>query len=144
QLNRTSIDVPVPARPLIATLRTALAHVLITRDGLALRPGTRSYARSWIRDGAMIAEALHRVGHAGEAADYLRWYAPYQLATGNVPCCVDGRAADPGPERDSARGWLFRASEVRGDTSDRHLLGRMGRGDGEAARELAPRRRPAR
>ena len=26
--------------------------VLVTRDGPVLRPGTRSYARSWIRDGA--------------------------------------------------------------------------------------------
>ena len=125
QLNRTSIDVPVPARPLIATLRTALAHVLITRDGPALRPGTRSYARSWIRDGAMIAEALLRVGHAGEAADYLRWYAPYQFANGKVPCCVDVRGADPVPENDSPGELMFLASEVHRYTSDRQLLEEM-------------------
>ena len=46
---------PPAAQPLVDTLRTALAHILITRDGPILRPGTRSYARSWIRDGAMMA-----------------------------------------------------------------------------------------
>ncbi len=54
RLHRVSIDVPAPGQPLIAALRTALAHILVTRDGPVLRPGTRSYARSWIRDGAMI------------------------------------------------------------------------------------------
>ena len=50
------------AQPLVDTLHTALAHILVTRDGPMLRPGTRSYARSWIRDGAMIAESLLRLG----------------------------------------------------------------------------------
>ena len=36
--------------------------MLITRDGPVLRPGTRSYARSWIRDGAMMSESLLRIG----------------------------------------------------------------------------------
>jgi hypothetical protein len=125
QLNRTSIDVPAAARPLIATLRTALAHVLITRDGPVLRPGTRSYARSWIRDGAMIAEALLRVGHAGEAADYLHWYAPYQFENGKVPCCVDERGADPVPENDSPGELMFLAAEVHRYTNDPRLLEEM-------------------
>jgi len=122
RLNRVSLDVPAPGRPLIAALRTALAHVLITRDGPVLRPGTRSYARSWIRDGAMIAESLLRVGHAGVAADYLRWYAPHQFANGKVPCCVDERGADPVPEHDSAGELIFLAAEVYRYTNDRRLL----------------------
>ena len=36
---------PPPLSPLFDTLRTALAHVLATREGPALRPGSRSYAR---------------------------------------------------------------------------------------------------
>ena len=40
-----------PIRPAINdTLRTSLAYILISRDGPALQPGTRSYARSWIRE----------------------------------------------------------------------------------------------
>jgi len=125
RLGRTSIDVPAPGQPLIAALRTALAHVLITRDGPVLRPGTRSYARSWIRDGAMIAEALLRVGHASSAADYLRWYAPHQFPNGKVPCCVDERGADPVPEHDSAGELIFLAAEVYRYTNDRRLLEQM-------------------
>ena len=100
---------PPAAQPLVDALRTALAHMLITRDGPMLRPGTRSYARSWIRDGAMIAESLLRLGHADVAADYLRWYAPHQFANGKVPCCVDERGADPVPgERQRRRVHLSR------------------------------------
>ena len=125
RLHRVSVDVPAPGRPLIAALRTSLAHVLITRDGSVLRPGTRSYARSWIRDGAMIAESLLRVGHAGVAADYLRWYARYQFANGKVPCCVDERGADPVPEHDSAGELIFLAAEVYRYTNDHRLLEEM-------------------
>ena len=125
RLNRVSIEVPGPGQPLISALRTALAHVLITRDGPVLRPGTRSYARSWIRDGAMIAESLLRVGHADVAADYLRWYAPHQFATGKIPCCVDERGADPVPEHDSAGEFIFLAAELFRYTNDRRLLEEM-------------------
>jgi hypothetical protein len=122
RLNRVAIELPAPGRPLTAILRTALAHVLITRDGPSLRPGTRSYARSWIRDGAMIAESLLRVGHAGVATDYLRWYAPHQFDNGKVPCCVDERGADPVPEHDSHGELIYLAAEVFRYTNDRRLL----------------------
>ena len=122
RLNRVSIDVPAPGRALTAALRTALAHILITRDGPSLRPGTRSYARSWIRDGAMMAESLLRAGHADVAAAYLRWYAPHQFDNGKVPCCVDERGADPVPEHDSPGELIFLAAEVFRYTNDRQLL----------------------
>jgi hypothetical protein len=125
RLDRVSIDLPEPGRPLVATLRTALAHMLLSRDGPVLRPGTRSYARSWIRDGAMMAEALLRVGHADVAAEYLRWYAPHQFANGKVPCCVDERGADPVPENDSPGELIFLAAEVYRYTNDRRLLEEM-------------------
>jgi F5/8 type C domain len=119
--NRVEIDVPAAGRPLIAALRTAQAHILITRDGPVLRPGTRSYARSWIRDGAMMAESLLRVGRPDAAADYLRWYARYQFADGKVPCCVDERGADPVAENDSPGELIFLAHEVYRYTNDRRL-----------------------
>ena len=125
RLDRVSIDLPESGRPLVDALRTALAHVLVTRDGPVLRPGTRAYARSWIRDGAMIAESLLRLGHAGVAADYLRWYAPQQFAGGKVPCCVDERGADPVAEHDSAGELIFLAAELYRYTQDRQLLAEM-------------------
>jgi hypothetical protein len=90
-----------------------------------LRPGTRSYARSWIRDGTMIAEALLRLGHASAAADYLRWYAPHQFANGKIPCCIDARGADPVPENDSPGEFIFLVGEVYRYTHERALLDQM-------------------
>ena len=59
---------PAAARPAFDTLRTALAHILATREGPALRPGSRSYARAWIRDGAMMSDgaAAHGPRPAGD------------------------------------------------------------------------------
>ena len=58
---------PAAGEALVATLKIALAHVLIDRAGPALQPGTRAYARSWIRDGALISDALLH-GRAGRCA----------------------------------------------------------------------------
>ncbi|HEX3122034.1 MAG TPA: discoidin domain-containing protein [Rhodanobacteraceae bacterium] len=101
RLDRVRLKLPASAQRIADTVRTALAHILITRDGAALRPGTRSYARSWIRDGAMIADGLLRLGDGDAVRDYVDWYSPHQFANGKVPCCVDHRGSDPVPENDS-------------------------------------------
>jgi hypothetical protein len=122
KLDVVSVRVPASAQPLADTLRTAVAHLLITRDGPILRPGTRAYARSWIRDGAMIGDALLRFGQSQVAADYLEWYAPYQFLSGKVPCCVDARGADPVPENDSTGELVFLAYDIFRYTGDRTFL----------------------
>jgi hypothetical protein len=122
KLDAVKLGVPPSAQPIADTLRTALAHLLITRDGPILRPGTRAYARSWIRDGAMIGDALLRLGHAPVVADYLRWYAAYQFHTGKIPCCVDARGADPVPENDSTGEFVFLVHDLFRYTGDRALL----------------------
>ncbi len=110
---------------MVATLRTALAHILISRDGPALRPGTRAYARSWIRDGALISEALLRLGAAREVRDFAAWYAGYQDADGRVPCCVDARGSDPVPENDSHGELLYLLATYFRYTGDRPFLAAM-------------------
>jgi hypothetical protein len=122
KLNLIEFSVPTAGQHLVDTLRSSLAHILMSRDGPVLRPGTRSYGRSWIRDGAMMAESLVRLGHANIAADYLRWFAPHQFENGKVPCCVDFRGADPVPENDSNGQLIFLAAEVFRYTGDRALL----------------------
>ncbi len=101
KLDRVSIVVPAQARYIVDALRTSVAYALISRDGPALRPGTRAYARSWIRDGAMIEDALLSLGNIDAARDFVDWYAPHQFNNGKVPCCVDHRGSDPVPENDS-------------------------------------------
>ncbi len=122
ELSAATADAAGGGREVTNALRTALAHMLIMQDGAILRPGARSYARSWIRDGAMIAEALLRLGHAEEAKAYLRWYATHLFANGKVPCCVDARGADPVPENDSHGEFIHLAAEVWRYTGDRALL----------------------
>lgn len=155
KLNRARFEVPPAASPLIDTLRSALAHLLISRDGPMLRPGTRAYSRSWIRDGAMISESLLRLGHAELAADYLRSFAPYQFANGKIPCCVDARGADPVAENDSDGEFLFLADEIERYRHDPalsafvwpHVVAAMRhlealRASGRAADNLVSERRP--
>jgi len=125
KLGRVALHLPAAAQPLADTLRTALAHILINRDGAAIRPGTRSYARSWIRDGAMTSDALLRLGRDDVARDYLAWYAPYQFKNGKVPCCVDQRGSDPVPENDSHGELIHLADAVYRYTGDRSLLESM-------------------
>jgi hypothetical protein len=122
RLGGVVIRLPPPARPLAAMVRTALAHILISRDGPALRPGTRSYARSWIRDGALMSEALLRLGATREVRDFAAWYAGYQEAGGKVPCCVDARGADPVPENDSPGELLYLFASYYRFSGDRAFL----------------------
>jgi hypothetical protein len=111
KLNRVNLQLPAAQQALVDTARSAQAQMLISRDGPALQPGTRSYARTWIRDGAMMNEALLRSGHADVAGAFVSWYAPHQFTTGKVPCCVDVRGADPVPENDSHGELLFAIAE---------------------------------
>lgn len=101
KLNHVVLRLPHAAQALGDTLRTALAHILISRSGPALQPGVRAYARSWIRDGAMMSDALSRLGHAAVGREFIEWFAPRQFASGKVPCCVDSRGSDPVAENDS-------------------------------------------
>ncbi|MEO6264593.1 MAG: discoidin domain-containing protein [Luteimonas sp.] len=125
KLDRVRIRVPVQGQRVVDTLRTGLAHMLISRVGPRLQPGTRSYARAWIRDGAMISEGLLRLGREDVAEEFLRWYAPYQFASGKVPCCVDDRGSDPVPENDSHGELIYTIAEVYRYTHDRALLAAM-------------------
>lgn len=121
-LTRVGFRVPPAAGPLVETLRSNLAYVLINRDGPRIQPGSRAYERSWIRDGALTSSALLRLGHATEARDFLVWFAGHQFANGKVPCCVDARGADPVPENDSHGELLFLAGEYLRLTGDRKTV----------------------
>lgn len=118
-LNRVEISGPPESLPALHALKTAFAHMMITREGPALRPGPRSYARSWIRDGAMMSESFLRLGHNEPAVDFAGWFAPYQFSSGKVPCCVDKRGADPVVENDSHGELIFLIADIYRYTGDR-------------------------
>jgi hypothetical protein len=123
-LHGLQIDAPPEGARLVDTLRSSIAYMLMSRDGPALAPGTRSYARSWIRDGAMISEGLLRAGLSAPVREYLDWYAPFQFESGKVPCCVDARGADPVPENDSHGELIHLAALLHRYTGDQEMLDR--------------------
>ncbi|SDR15035.1 Amylo-alpha-1,6-glucosidase [Pseudoxanthomonas sp. CF385] len=125
RLDEMKLQVPAAGQPVADTLRTALAHMLISRIGPRLQPGTRSYSRSWIRDGAMISEGLLRLGRPEVVKEYVEWYAPYQFKNGKVPCCVDDRGSDPVPENDSHGELIFNIAEYYRYTGDKAFLRAM-------------------
>ncbi|HET6907059.1 MAG TPA: coagulation factor 5/8 type domain-containing protein [Rhodanobacteraceae bacterium] len=125
KLDRVSLQLPSSAPRLADTLRSSLAWILISRNGAELRPGTRSYDRSWIRDGAMMSDALLRLGDTAAAREYALWYAPFQFANGKPPCCVDTRGADPTIENDSPGEFLHLIAQVWRYSGDRDFLEKM-------------------
>ncbi len=125
KLDRVTLIGPPAAADALATLRAQLGYILVNRAGPAIQPGTRSYARSWIRDGALTGEALLRLGHTEAAVDFLEWFAPHQYDSGKIPCVVDGRGADPVPEHDSTGEFIHLVCECYRYTGDRELLARM-------------------
>jgi hypothetical protein len=125
RLNRVSISLPPSGRRIENSLRSNLAYILINRDGPAIQPGSRSYERSWIRDGSLTSAALLRLGHASEVREFAEWYAPFQYPSGKVPCCVDRRGADPVPENDSHGELVYLVAEYARHTGDRAFMERM-------------------
>ncbi len=103
-------------------LRTAVGHVLVERDGPALQPGPRRYTRAWIRDGAIMAATLLRVGRMEEACAFVRWYAPFQRDDGFVPCAVDRNGPDWLVEHDSHGQLVFAVAECVRFGADRGFL----------------------
>src|SRR5688500_396477 len=120
RLDSIPIVLPASGAHFIRAMRSSLAHILLNRDGPRIQPGSRSYERSWIRDGALTSAALLRIGGTREVREFIEWYAPFQYENGKVPCCVDHRGADPVPEHDSHGQLIYLIAEyvrLTGDTS---------------------------
>jgi hypothetical protein len=124
-VDRAGIDLPGAGSRISSTIASTIGYILINRDGPAIQPGSRSYERSWIRDGALTSTALLRFGHADVVRDFLLWYARYQYPNGKVPCCVDRRGADPVPEHDSHGEFIYLVMEYFRHTGDRAVLAEM-------------------
>ncbi len=116
--------VPPEAANVVNAIRSTLAYILINQDDAAIHPGSRSYERSWIRDGSLTATALLRFGLEREAREFVDWYAPYQFPSGKVPCVVDHRGADPVPENDSHGQYVMAVMNVYRFTGDKAFLQR--------------------
>jgi len=125
RLDRVGRGLTPAGQRLAWSIKSNLAYILINRDGPAIQPGSRNYARSWIRDGALTSAALLGMGHTEEVREYLQWYAHYQTADGAIPCCVDARGADPVPEHDSHGEFIYAVMEYYRYTRDVGFLRQM-------------------
>lgn len=124
-LNLVEIDIPDQGQKLFNLLRATLAYILINQDGPAIQPGSRDYARSWIRDGAITSNALLAMGHTTPVRRFIEWYANHQTEYGKIPCCVDKRGADPVPENDSNGQWIYLVMQYYRYTRDIGFLTQM-------------------
>ena len=101
ELAHATLSLPPSAKAIEDTFYAQQAYIMINRDGPGFQPGSRSYERSWIRDGSMTSAAMLQLGHTEMVKEFVRWYASYQFPDGKVPCVVDSRGPDPVPEHDS-------------------------------------------
>ena len=107
KLNTFRMELPRSAGPIEQTVKSNLGYILTNRNGAALQPGTRCYDRSWIRDGAVMCQALLRTGNTTEVREFLDWYAAGQFPNGKIPCVIDRRGPDAVPENDSNGEFIY-------------------------------------
>jgi hypothetical protein len=115
-------NLPASADRIVNTYRANLAYILINRDKAGIQPGSRSYERSWIRDGALTSSALLKSGIVDEVKDFINWYTSHQYENGKVPCVVDFRGPDPVPENDSHGEMIYLIREYFNFTKDTAFL----------------------
>jgi len=122
KLNHIKFNLPESADKIINTWKSNLAYILINRDKAGIQPGSRSYERSWIRDGSLTSSALLKSGIVSEVKEFIDWYTAHQYENGKVPCVVDSRGPDPVPENDSHGELIYLIKEYFNFTKDTTFL----------------------
>ncbi len=122
KVGHIQFNLPPSADRIVNTYQSNLAYILINRDKVGIQPGSRSYERSWIRDGALTSSALLKSGIVPEVKDFIDWYAVHQYENGKVPCVVDFRGPDPVPEHDSHGQLIYLIREYYNFTHDTAFL----------------------
>lgn len=122
EVDHIKFNLPKSADRIIDSYRSNLAYILINRDKVGIQPGSRSYERSWIRDGALTSSALLKSGIVPEVKDFISWYTAHQYENGKVPCVVDFRGPDPVPENDSHGEMIYLIREYYNFTHDTAFL----------------------
>ncbi len=122
KVDHIKFNLPNSADKIVNTYKSNLAYILINRDKAGIQPGSRSYERSWIRDGALTSSALLKSGIVTEVKDFIEWYSANQFENGKVPCVVDFRGPDPVPEHDSHGELIYLLREYFNFTKDTAFL----------------------
>lgn len=125
RLSLVKLELPGEFGRLITdSVRANLAYILINKDGPGIQPGSRSYERTWIRDGTLTSAAMLSFGLDDEVREFVDWFGPFQYDTGKVPCCVDRRGPDPVPEHDSHGQYIHAVMRLYRHTGDLEFVKR--------------------
>jgi hypothetical protein len=122
KIDHIKFNLPQSANRIVNTYKSNLFYILVNRDKAGIQPGSRSYERSWIRDGSLTSSALLKSGIVEEVKDFIDWYVDYQYENGKVPCVVDFRGPDPVPEHDSHGQLIYLIREYFNFTQDTVFL----------------------
>ncbi len=122
KVGHIKFNLPPSADRIVNTYKSNLGYILVNRDNAGIQPGSRSYERSWIRDGALTSSALLKSGIVTEVKDFINWYTAHQYENGKVPCVVDHRGPDPVPENDSHGEMIYLLREYFNFTHDTAFL----------------------
>lgn len=122
KVDHIKFNLPESANSIVNTYKSNLYYILVNRDKVGIQPGSRSYERSWIRDGSLTSSALLKSGIVEEVRDFIDWYASHQYESGKVPCVVDLRGPDPVPENDSHGQFIYLIREYFNFTKDTAFL----------------------
>ncbi len=122
KVGHIQFHLPSSGDRIVNTYRSNLAYTLVNRDRAGIQPGSRSYERSWIRDGALTSSALLKSGIVQEVREFIDWYVAHQYENGKVPCVVDARGPDPVPENDSPGEMIYLIREYYNFTRDTAFL----------------------
>ncbi|MBK8012773.1 MAG: hypothetical protein IPK13_15585 [Deltaproteobacteria bacterium] len=98
-----------------------IAQILVNADGPVLMPGSRAYARPWIRDGVVMASALLQAGFFERAREFIDWYLKLEH-DGFVPSGYEHQGEAFAIEHDSHGELLWIIGEYFRFTHDRAFL----------------------
>jgi len=91
----TKVEINIPETFITNVFKSNIAYNLITKDGPALQPGSRSYDKSWMRDGGIQGVALLEAGLLNEPKEFIDWFSTFQFESGEIPPIIDNKAEDP-------------------------------------------------
>ena len=84
--NRFTIN--IPEKRLIDVMKTNIAYILINKDGPWIKPGSRNYSHSWMRDGCLTSAALLKVGVVEPVKEWLDAFSSKVMDNGYVPYII--------------------------------------------------------
>jgi hypothetical protein len=126
ELNK--VDIKIPDKEMLNTVKSSLAYILINRDGPMLQAGSGAYEKSWIRDACISSAALLRMGYTEEVRQYIDWISEHIDENGKVPpIMVSKDHADPAwetvyEEYDSQGQYIFSVLQYYYFTRDKEWL----------------------